>query len=165
MTTDIARLRKLATPYEGYYVDSAGDVWSSVPWRGRTWHKLTPHPNGHGYPAVKLRIGHKMKKALVHKLVCMAFHGPAPSRVHEVRHLDGNRSNCCEGNLCWGTRAENAADRKSHGTEMAADNGRRSALKLRGRYAPLCRRGHDKQGRRSCEQCRREARSGAHGSL
>lgn len=34
----------------------------------------------------------------------------------ECRHLDGDPSNNQLSNLCWGTSAENAADRIEHGT-------------------------------------------------
>ncbi len=34
----------------------------------------------------------------------------------ECRHLDGDRSNNAPSNLRWGTRRENALDRKRHGT-------------------------------------------------
>ncbi len=159
---DRARLRALAqsaTRYEGYSVDTEGNVWSDMNWRGMGRRKLTPFPNSHGYPFVKVRCDGRMKKALVHVLVCEAFHGPKPSALHQVRHLNGVRADCRAVNLAWGTVAENAADRKAHGTERAAQNGKAGASKLLGRYRPVCIRGHDKEGRRSCEQCRRERRA------
>lgn len=155
--TEIAALAEKATrptKHAGYFVCSDGAVWSSIPWRGQSLRPLTPKPNSHGYLAVKVRTSTGMRKALVHKLVCDAFHGPKPTPIHEVRHLDGNKTNNSSDNLAWGTRSENAQDRKRHGTERSAENGRRGADKLR-RYTPTCRRGHDKEGRTSCEECRR----------
>jgi len=52
----------------------------------------------------------------VHQAVCKAFHGTQPTPKHEVRHLDGNPVNNNSYNLAWGTRSENIADAKRHGT-------------------------------------------------
>ncbi len=52
----------------------------------------------------------------VHQLVLEAFVGPCPSGL-ECRHLDGNPDNNQLENLRWGTRLENMADKKLHGTE------------------------------------------------
>ncbi len=160
---DLAKIKEAAeraTPYEGYSVDVDGNVISTIGWRGSNKRHLTPHPNSHGYMRVKVRVAGKMKAALVHKLVCVAFHGPKPTHHHEVCHIDGDKTNNSPTNLVWGTRKDNANDRKRHGHEKAAENGRASAHKLRGRYNPVCRRGHDKEGRRSCNECRRNARDG-----
>jgi hypothetical protein len=52
----------------------------------------------------------------VHVLVALAFLPPRPSPKHEVRHLDGSRTNNVPINLAWGTRAQNNRDKKHHGT-------------------------------------------------
>lgn len=163
---DIDKLEQLAkaalipTEHEKYFIDANGDVWSSQNWRGYGLRKLVPSLNSHGYLTVKVCCSGGMKKAFVHKLVCTAFHEEKPSCEYEVRHLDGNKENNNAYNLCWGTKKENAHDRKIHGTEKAAENGRKSAIKLTGRYNPHCLRGHDKEGRKGCETCRRMARKG-----
>jgi hypothetical protein len=54
---------------------------------------------------------------IVHRVICLTFHGPAPSAGMHVRHLDGNPANNSANNLAWGTVAENAADRLRHGTQ------------------------------------------------
>jgi hypothetical protein len=51
-----------------------------------------------------------------HRLVAMAFIGPAPSPGHEVAHGDGNRINNALPNLRWATRSENVRDSIRHGT-------------------------------------------------
>lgn len=57
----------------------------------------------------------------VHQIVLLAFVGPPPER-HEVRHLDGDSLNNRLDNLTYGTRAQNIADAKRHGTfPMGAD--------------------------------------------
>lgn len=161
MTIDTTELRELAlieTRYKGYFVDASGNVWSSSNWRGYGLRKLAPFPNSHGYPSVKVKHEGVTKKALIHVLVCEAFHGEKPTEAHQVRHIDGVSGNCQARNLAWGTAKENAADRKIHGTERAAINGMRSAYKLIGKRSNKCLRGHDKEGRSSCEECRRERR-------
>ncbi len=67
------------------------------------------------YPAASLHRGGRQYRKLVHLMVAEAFLPPKPSAEHEVRHLSGERSNCAEVNLRWGTAAENARDRDRHG--------------------------------------------------
>lgn len=43
----------------------------------------------------------------VHRLVCEAFHGPAPFKRAVVLHLDENAINNKPENLRWGTQKEN----------------------------------------------------------
>lgn len=141
-----------------YEIRSDGSIWSHTSWRGTEARPMRQDPNRSGYLRVRLiegGFGGKRHSLPVHQLICEAFHGPKPTPQHETRHLNGNRMDNRAENLRWGTRAENAADRKAHGTERAAENGRKSADKLRGRYNPLCRRGHDKKGQRSCYACRK----------
>ncbi len=68
------------------------------------------------YPVVQVLHNGRRRTKHVHTLVCAAFHGPKPSPLHEVRHGDGDRSNSRPSNLCWGTPAENEADKRRHGT-------------------------------------------------
>ncbi|MDG4901411.1 MULTISPECIES: HNH endonuclease [unclassified Mesorhizobium] len=44
---------------------------------------------------------------VVHRIVALAFHGPAPSAGHVVDHIDTNRLNNRPDNLRWVTRLEN----------------------------------------------------------
>jgi hypothetical protein len=44
---------------------------------------------------------------LVHRLVCEAFHGHAPSVVHEVAHLNDRGEDNRAENLRWATHQEN----------------------------------------------------------
>ena len=55
------------------------------------------------------------KQQLVNRMVCEAFHGPAPSLLHHAAHLDGDKQNNYFTNLMWKTSAENAADTAKHG--------------------------------------------------
>lgn len=80
-----------------------------------------------GYPRVVLKDKGRNRGREVHKLVVEAFVGPCPVG-QEVRHLDGIRSNAKLANLVYGTRIENQADRRRHGTDNAGE--RQGAHKL-----------------------------------
>jgi hypothetical protein len=53
----------------------------------------------------------KRLKAMVHIIVCHAFHGPKPSEGHTVDHIDGDPSNNSASNLRWATRTEQVLNR------------------------------------------------------
>jgi transcriptional regulator with XRE-family HTH domain len=69
-----------------------------------------------GYLYVELFAGGRRRKFSVHRLVLETFVGPCPPGM-EARHVGTNDpwDNRLD-NLCWGTRSENQADRKRHGT-------------------------------------------------
>ena len=50
---------------------------------------------------------YRRKTRKVHRLVCEAFHGPAPFAAAVVMHLDENPLNNRADNLAWGTQKEN----------------------------------------------------------
>lgn len=62
-----------------------------------------------------IAISHREKRHYVHTLVLLAFSGPRPEG-QQCRHLNGDPGDNRPSNLCWGTCAENAADRIRHGT-------------------------------------------------
>lgn len=76
-----------------------------------------------GYYVVRLSKNGIVTCFSVHQLVLTAFRGPAPMPGMECRHLDGNELNNRLRNLQWGTKKENQADRKLHGT---GNNGERN---------------------------------------
>lgn len=47
---------------------------------------------------------------LAHRLVCLAFHGPAPEGRPIVAHHDGDKFHNRPGNLRWASHAENGRD-------------------------------------------------------
>ena len=105
--------------YPGYRVGSDGSIWSSrvkgSPSRCGPWVKKKPSITKEGYYSVGMSGTYRRGFVLVHRVVLLAFVGPAPEGT-ECRHLDGNRLNPCLANLKWGTRQENATDRITHGT-------------------------------------------------
>lgn len=109
--------------YEGrYQVSNLGRVKSlpriteRVERSGKVVHQtireriLKPAVNNRGYLSVVLRVDGKSVTHEVHTLVALAFLGARPSADAQVRHLDGERTNCKVVNLCYGTRSENQLD-------------------------------------------------------
>lgn len=100
----------------GYEVTRDGKVFSTdYNWRGHGVRELAQSLNSHGYPSVRLSLDGKRSRYLVHKLVAQNYLPPRPSVAHEIRHLNGDRSDNRVENLAWGTRKENALDREMHG--------------------------------------------------
>lgn len=103
--------------FPDYVVSDTGRVKRIVPDRkNHACRVLTPWFGTHGYPMVSLSDGRSLHKLLVHRIVCEAFHGPAPTDLHQVAHGDGTRTNCSASNLRWATRSENMEDARRHGT-------------------------------------------------
>jgi hypothetical protein len=57
----------------------------------------------------------------VHVLVAATFHGAKPFPAAQVRHLDGDGANNAAWNLSWGTAAQNAQDKRLHGTHRLGE--------------------------------------------
>lgn len=114
--------------FPGYRVGNDGSVWSC--WKrlsrgyphGTTcvlsdkWKRLRPKATceNRNYRAVTLCRSKKYYPRSVHCLVLTCFIGPCPPGM-ECRHLNGMPSDNRLSNLAWGTRLENAHDRKLHG--------------------------------------------------
>lgn len=96
--------------FPGYKVTRDGRVW---PDRSGRW--LSPGIGSHGYPCVSLCRGGKATSICVHRLVLESFIGPRPKGM-EACHNNGDREDNRLENLRWGTRVENADDKRRHGT-------------------------------------------------
>lgn len=72
-----------------------------------------------GYPAAMITVDGTRINVKVHRLMCEAFYGPCPPG-HEVRHLNGVRTDNRIENLRWGTGSENIRDTIEHGTHNYA---------------------------------------------
>jgi hypothetical protein len=113
--------------------------------------QLKPWLGSTGYLHVTLYKGGRPAEFRVHRLVALAFLGPA-NGLHAC-HGDGNRLNNARANIRWGTRSENMLDAVKHGTHAAP---------LRGRTH--CKNGHEfteantlvKPDGRKCRTCRRD---------
>lgn len=101
-----------------YWARSDGHVYSTHSGEPR---RLSPRSDHNGYLVVSLRgEAPKRKQVPVHRAVALAFHGQPP-QGHEVRHLDGNKTNNAASNLAWGTHVENMTDRTRHGTVVRGE--------------------------------------------
>jgi hypothetical protein len=84
--------------------------------------KIDQHLNSRtGYLTVQLFFNGVVLRRTVHRLVMEVFVGPLRDGF-ETRHLDGNRLNNSISNLRYGTRSENAEDRRRHGTLQIGDS-------------------------------------------
>lgn len=82
--------------------------------RGRM---LAGGPHIGGYRTIHLyRHDGTRRSTLLHIVVAEAFHGPKPFPEAEVRHLDGDQTNCRADNVAWDSRVANEADKALHGT-------------------------------------------------
>lgn len=110
-----------------------------IEWGDTTWYTVPDHKdyyasadgrilsikrgNPHIMKQITSRDGHKyifmydngfMKKVWVHRAVLSAFSGREEKRL-ECRHLDDDPSNNALGNLSWGDRYQNVADKRRNG--------------------------------------------------
>ena len=82
-------------------------AWFNSECHNKTGRILTPFGlNQLGYPQVQFRIGDKVIKFYVHRLVCEAFL-PNPNNYPDVNHIDGVKSNNFVGNLEWCSTSHN----------------------------------------------------------
>ena len=89
-----------------YAADVDGAIWRVSGYNTPRPRKLRPSAHRNGYLSVSVSVDNKAKRALVHRLVAEAFHGPAPDR-HDVCHLNHDRTDNRPENLKYGTRSEN----------------------------------------------------------
>lgn len=107
-----------------FYVYRDGRIWST-----KKFDWLKQRIPAHGYVmASNIRV---------HVAVLTAFKGP-PKKGQEACHNDGVKSHCHLGNLRWGTKKENQADRVAHGT--ANIGSRNPVAKLNERHVRILKR-------------------------
>ena len=122
--------------FPSYEISEDGEVRRSVQSRGAVagkiirWHLQTST----GYPDVRLRLAGKTYSMCVHRLMAETFLGPRPTG-HQVRHLDGDKSNCKRGNLAYGTVVDNAQDKVRHGRSSCGEKNPKAKLTAEGAEA------------------------------
>jgi HNH endonuclease len=105
-----------AVGFPGYEVNEFGDVYSVASnWRGYGKRKMRVTLNKYGYCRVRILVEGERRPISVHRIVAVTFKGPKPSPYHQVRHLDGDKTNNHKDNIEWGTAKDNADDRARHG--------------------------------------------------
>lgn len=129
-------IRKFPCAPDRYLVSEDGSVFGVV---GNSCkplaepRKLRTNQDQKGYHYIGLRgLGNskKQKRIAVHQIVCITFHGPRPSKRHEVGHTDGDNQNNSARNLRWVTRKENAADRTRHSRTVWGEASNTARLNL-----------------------------------
>jgi hypothetical protein len=101
-----------------YEISSYGRVWSVPRFvRGRHYGNkiIKLRTDTYGYRQFETKASGKSRQIKVHRLVCEAFHGPAPAGRGLVAHRNGDPSDNRADNLYWATPQENAHDRIRHG--------------------------------------------------
>ncbi len=111
--------RKPLLRYNGYEIDTDGNIWSLLGWKRQKERLLKPHPNKYGYLRVVLKTGNGRKTEFVHNLMIENFIGNKNGL--QTRHLDGNKINNSLLNLKLGTAKENANDREKHGNTQRGE--------------------------------------------
>jgi hypothetical protein len=111
---------RVCIDFPDYEVSECGDVRRATDSKTR---KAGWRPRGFidqdGYLKYALLDGSGGKRSIyAHRLVAVAFIGPAPSENHEVAHNNGSRVSNHFSNLRWATRLENAGDMEIHETRM-----------------------------------------------
>ena len=139
---------KRVPEFENYEVSSLGRVrrlTSATSTKAGRILRATLHYRGYLHHG--LCVKGRLITVRLNRLVCLVFHGPAPSKEHQAAHRDGNPLNNAADNLRWATKLENEADKDRHGTrrrgaairtaklteEIVAEIKRRSAI---GRVSP-----------------------------
>lgn len=119
--SSLGRIRSLSREIE---CERSGKVLR-LPVAGKVLSSSVCKRTGYQKTWVSLIDGGRGKTVSVHKLVCLAFHGPRPSGKQCVAHGNGNRTDNRPENLRWATNLENAKDRALHGK---SNGGRRRGL-------------------------------------
>lgn len=111
-------IKRLKKPFEGYGIDSEGNVWS---FKGETKTKVKPREDKDGYLRVNLAdqgaSKNGFKEVYIHKLVAQAFLSGSAGK--EIHHKDGNKRNNKTSNLEFATKSENAKAREAAKREDA----------------------------------------------
>jgi len=92
--------------HDGYYASDAGEIYSLQ--RSGELYQLKQRVQNNG----RLYVRHPRGWTQVSRLVCAAFHGPAP-RGSECRHFKGKLDNRPQ-NLAWGSKNKNFLDLVLH---------------------------------------------------
>lgn len=116
MPNELRRIPSLPEP--PHYADDDGHVWSD---RDGVIQPLEERSLGNGYLAVTVEVDAKKTLKHVHVLIAEAFHGPRP-HGQVVRHKDGVNTDNRPVALEYGTRKDNAADARRHGTARYGEN-------------------------------------------
>lgn len=105
-----------------YKVSSDGIIY-----RKENGNLISQQSNDKGYLTVNLSNACGPVRMTTHRVVLESFVGKRPEGM-QARHVDGNPANNRLSNLCWGTAAENEADKAMHGTKAVGSKNGASKL-------------------------------------
>lgn len=112
--------REIPSLPDDYCADINGHVWSRL---SGDWQRMSGSRHSRGYLTITPANGHgSYPTKSIHRLVCEAWHGPAPTELPMVRHLDGDQRNNAPENLDWGTQKQNRGDRSALGRGEGEDH-------------------------------------------
>lgn len=115
------------TDFVGHYdVSDAGRVRSIK----RRTIVLAPRYDRWGYIKAALFKDGAYHPKLVHRLVAAEFMEPAPSAMHEINHIDGDKANNRADNLEWCTRSENGLHAYRNGLSVSRKGSAHGCSKL-----------------------------------
>jgi hypothetical protein len=123
--SEVGSVRYFWVPNMGnaYVIGDDGTLWSRhqrVGWKSwilsDDWTQRNLSPDSFGYLVVSLSFNGIQYTRGIHQLVCEAVWGPCPLG-QEACHNDGNPANNHWLNLRYGTREDQHADRRIHGTD------------------------------------------------
>lgn len=101
--------------YEGLYKVTEDGRIISTPRPSAKGGELRQCVASHGYLVVNLCKNGKASRRYVHDVVAEAYIGKKPCG-YQVRHINGDRSDCRASNLSYGTQSDNEKDKAVHGT-------------------------------------------------
>lgn len=137
---------RIIPSFPDYEASDAGEVRRVRPGKNqRRVHILRPHVEKNGFPKVTFWVDGKSLSRWLNRVVCEAFHGPAPQPGMRAAHLNGVADDCRESNLAWKTTLEVAAGKRERGTENVGERNGQAKLtevqvsEIRQRYAALPR--------------------------
>lgn len=96
--------------FSRYEVSDDGFVRRRTPSGKGSVRTLRPVRSSDGYLRVTLYRAGRPEPQRIHRLVCLAFHGPPPPGRSFACHRNGSKTHNLAGNLYWGSAVENAAD-------------------------------------------------------
>lgn len=109
---DWCGIQWIAVPgHDGYFASADGKILST---KKKTPSVMKPIKSKDGHLYVFMYDGGKPKKVWLHRAILSAFSG-AEQKHLECRHLDDDPANNHINNLEWGTRLQNAADKRRNG--------------------------------------------------
>jgi hypothetical protein len=119
--------------WSGYAAGSDGSIIGCRPRNGRgrftSWRTKSASwsgPERCRYLCATLYAGPgRLKRMKVHRLVCMAFHGPRPVGMVATHFPDPDRRNNRADNVSWRSQSDNIRDAVRQGTHARKGGGRR----------------------------------------